>query len=326
VLSHIEVSNFQSLRKLRIPLGKVTVVTGATGSGKSALFRAALLLARNAKGTSYITAGENSCTVATGGDLGATWGRGWAVGITRSNSPRGKNEYQVQQEVPTPQPGGYGWTGGTFTKLGGQVPPQAAELLGLDKLNFARQFDPPYLLSAPGTEIARRLGDLTNVSLVFGAAAEANRRRKQLDRDLDGARTRRDALLAEAQQFVGLGARRKAAAAAEEALGRVQAMAAQAERLEALADRLELLETRAGHNRAEAARQAPPSLARLDALAARIARLRELGTQLQGAERDQAEQAARADGAVQDGNAAEAAVHAALAAAGQCFTCGQKVA
>ena len=45
LLSTIAVQNYRSLHELRVPLGQLTVVTGANGSGKSNLYRALRLLA-----------------------------------------------------------------------------------------------------------------------------------------------------------------------------------------------------------------------------------------------------------------------------------------
>jgi DNA repair exonuclease SbcCD ATPase subunit len=319
MLRRIEVRNYQSLREADVPLGWFTVITGPTGSGKSALFRAMMMLARNARGTSYISHGQSSCSV-TAGD-----GR-FVARLTRS-AGRGKNEYRLARLVPTPQPGGEGWTAVTYSKLGGQVPPQVEALLALSELNFARQIPQvPFLLSLPGTEIARRLGDLTNVSLVLGAAAEAGRLRKQAQRELDTAQQRRDSLMEEAQEFAGIRERRAACTAAEEALATAQATDAQATRLRALTARLEAAETAAAAARAEAACQAPPSLERLEELAASVARLRELAGDLE-AEEDEVTRLTRlAEQARRDEGAAEAAVHQALADAGQCPVCGQAVA
>ena len=137
MLTRIEVRNFQSLHSADIPLGWFTVITGSTGSGKSALFRAMLTLARNARGTSYISHGQASCSVTGGGDDGAAWGRGWVVRLTRSSARTGKNEYRVAQEVPVPT-GGYGWSGCTYTKLNGQVPPQVHEIEGTEGVQLPR--------------------------------------------------------------------------------------------------------------------------------------------------------------------------------------------
>lgn len=321
MLNRIEVRNFQSLRSADIPLGRFTVITGPTGSGKSALFRAMTTLARNARGVaSIISHGQASCSVTTGD------GR-FIARLTRSSARGGKNEYRVARLAPTQVEGVSGWSAVTYTKLNGQVPPQVEDLLQLTELNFARQIPQvPFLLSLPGTEIARRLGDLTNVSLVLGAAAEAGRLRKQAQRELDAARERRDALMEEAQEFAGIKERRAACTAAEEALARAQATSALTERLRALTGRLEAAELAAAAARAEAALQAPPSLEHLEELATAVSRLRELADDLEAEEFEAAELADQARQATEDEQALEADLHQALADAGQCPVCGQAVA
>jgi exonuclease SbcC len=313
VLSRVEVTNFQSLPRAVVPLGRLTVVTGPTGAGKSGLFRALRLLAFNARGTSYVTAGESSCSVATGNDA-------WACQVTRSPS-RGRNEYVTAVLGEDGQ-----WSRERYTKLDKKVPGPVASLLALSDLNFAGQHDPPFLLSEPGTVIARKLGDLTNVSLVYGAAAEVNRARKQLARDLAAARERHDALLAEVQEFAGLGGRREAAERAARALARAQEASAAASRLRALGARLEAAQAAAAAARAEAARREPPSLEDLELLAGRAARLRSLAGALEEARAGAARHAAAAERAAADERAALAGVHQALDDAGQCPTCGREVA
>lgn len=49
-LSTLAISNYRSLRNLVVPLGRLNVVTGANGSGKSNLYRALRLLADTAQG------------------------------------------------------------------------------------------------------------------------------------------------------------------------------------------------------------------------------------------------------------------------------------
>lgn len=50
VLSVLAVTNYRSLRQLLVPLGRLTIVTGANGVGKSSLYRALRLLASIAHG------------------------------------------------------------------------------------------------------------------------------------------------------------------------------------------------------------------------------------------------------------------------------------
>ena len=50
VLSALAIANYRSLRRLVLPLGQLTLVTGANGSGKSSVYRALRLLAAVAQG------------------------------------------------------------------------------------------------------------------------------------------------------------------------------------------------------------------------------------------------------------------------------------
>jgi energy-coupling factor transporter ATP-binding protein EcfA2 len=317
VLNRVEVRNFQSLAHADVKLDWFTVITGPTGSGKSGFLRALELLAFNARGTGYVTAGAKTCTVSAADER-------MMARITRSTARSVPDSYQLARLVPVPV-GGYGWSGVKYTKLGGQVPPRVTEALGLTPLNFSRQFDAPFLLGLPGTQLAQRLGELTNVSLVLGAAAGANRVRKQLQRQLDEAVARHDKLLEQVQLYAGLGDRRKAVTTAEEALERYLLASQRLERLRALTGRLEAAEAASRAAEAEAARQAPPSLGKLDGLLARRARLRQLTRAVIDADRE----IALADGEVTRAAAAEvtaeATLHTALAAAGECPVCGQRV-
>jgi DNA repair ATPase RecN len=319
VLTQVDVENFQSLRKLSLKLGRFTVVTGPTGSGKSAFLRAVRLLAFNARGTGYISRGAKSCKVASGDR-----GQGWAVGIERGIA-RGKDAYRVSRLVNHPtQPDGYldEPEVDTYTKLGGEVPPDVARLLGLSELNFAAQFDRPFLLDSSGGEIARVLGKLTNVTLLFDAAREAERRRREIMGDLRRAEANLADLTEAAQRFAGMRERRQAVSEAEEAMQRAHQLTVRAGRLRVLADRLEAAQ-------AALERAVPPevpSAERLDELAGKLARLRELSQAYYSGRaeaenaRDFADQARKAEELAHD------RLHEVLTEAGQCPTCGQAVA
>lgn len=317
MLTSVEVKNYQSLADVTVRTDWFTVITGPTGAGKSGFFRALGLLTNNARGTSYITTGESTCSV-TAGD-----GR-MVARITRSSARGGTNSYQLAQLVPIPV-GGRGWSGCKYTKLGGQVPPRVTEVLGLSVLNFSSQWDPPFLLSLTGTQLAQRLGELTNVSLVLGAAAAANRVRKRLQHQLDEAAGRYAALEEEAQRYAGLGDRRRAVTAAEEALERYQAAAARLERLQAVMGRLRAAQRVSETAAAEAARQAPPSLAKLDALAARRSRLAMLRAAVIAADADADTRGREVAEAAAAYASAEGELHRALREAGQCPVCGSTI-
>ncbi|WP_440221621.1 AAA family ATPase [Dokdonella sp. MW10] len=67
MLTTIAVSGYRSLRDLVVPLGRLNVVTGANGSGKSSLYRALRLLAETAQG------GVVAALAREGGFASALW-------------------------------------------------------------------------------------------------------------------------------------------------------------------------------------------------------------------------------------------------------------
>src|SRR6185369_7211810 len=50
MISTLAIANYRSIRQIALPLGRLNVVTGANGSGKSNLYRALRLLSDTARG------------------------------------------------------------------------------------------------------------------------------------------------------------------------------------------------------------------------------------------------------------------------------------
>lgn len=170
MIEKIHVRNFQSLHDVEIELGALTVIVGPSSSGKSAFMRATKTLTSNRRGDEFISHGERTASIS------ATLDRG-TVTLTRSKKTT-DNAYVVTPNDPghplAPQR--------TFTKLGGDTPPEVSAFLGIapkDAINYAGQFDKPYLLDDSAGEVARTLGALTNVNVIFEAARESNRRKLQ---------------------------------------------------------------------------------------------------------------------------------------------------
>jgi exonuclease SbcC len=81
----LEVVNFQSLKDVRLQLGKLTVIVGPSSSGKSALVRALRVLVQNGRGSGYVRHGSSSAAV------GVQREDGVAVSIQRG----ALNEYRL---------------------------------------------------------------------------------------------------------------------------------------------------------------------------------------------------------------------------------------
>lgn len=165
MISQIEIRNFQSLRHVALELSPLTVIVGASSSGKSAFTRALKTLTGNQRGHAFITHGERITTIKAVTDRGT-------ITLKRGKSTD-DNEYVT---IPSEDPSGQI----VYTKLAGTVPEEVSAFIGIaakDPLNFAGQFDRPYLLDDSGSEVARVLGSLTNVSIIFEAARESNRQK-----------------------------------------------------------------------------------------------------------------------------------------------------
>lgn len=160
MISSLAVKNFQSLGDIKLELAPFTVIVGPSSSGKSAATRSLRTLTSNARGDSFISHGEQTATITAHTDRGI-------VSLSRGKV----NQYTIITPDGEKK---------NFTKLAGAVPEEVSEALGIpakDPLNYSNQFDMPYLLTATAGEVARTLGELTNVSVIFDAAREANRQR-----------------------------------------------------------------------------------------------------------------------------------------------------
>lgn len=167
MISAVEVHNFQSLYHIKLDLSRLTVIVGPSSSGKSAFTRALRTLTSNRRGNEFISHGERTASIS------ATTERG-IVTLTRGKGVSDNAYVVIPAEDPSKQR--------TYTKLGGETPPEVSQFLGIeqrDPINYASQFDKPYLLDDTAGEVARILGALTNVNVIFEGARESNRRKLQ---------------------------------------------------------------------------------------------------------------------------------------------------
>lgn len=316
MLTDLEIEDYQAIRKAALKLGRFTVVTGPTGSGKSALLRALRLLAFNARGTSYVRVGAKQCKVAVGDSEGM-----WAAGVERGN--RGKDCYRTAQ--PSKDLYSAAPDARTFTKLAGGVPDEVTALLKLTGLNFAGQLDRPYLLDDSAGQVARTLGQLTNVTLVLEAAREANRRRMGIKAELERAERQLAGLAERAQKYSGLKQRRDAAAEAEVTMRMCVKIQEQMEKLQALGLHYRDEDARLAAARVAAQAAEPPSGERLDELRWKLASLGSLKTSIMDSSVlivAYREQSRKAELMAADEHEK---LHEMLLAAGICPTCNQPI-
>lgn len=303
-LTEIHVRGFQSLKQADLELGTFTVIVGPSSSGKSALIRAFRALASNVRGTGIITRGQKQMAITARTDSHVI------------SLERGERESAYRMT-------GADGAGSVFTKLGGVVPEQVTAALrldpGTDSVNFAGQFDKPYLLDESGATIARQLGELTNVNQIFEAVRQANRVRAST---LTSLRTRTADLAQvrlELREFEGLSERLKAYARAESLDERRRRLSAQAGRLETATRALRVTESALEKYKPFEVPDAGP----LSDLLARVTALRDL-TFRWVAKSTEARTAATLHSArTQEAVGAEQALAGLLADAKVCPTCGQ---
>lgn len=192
-LERIVIQNFQSLKKVDIELGKFTVIVGASSSGKSAFMRAVRALASNVRGSSVITVGEKSMSISAYTDKNI-------ISFQRSGV---SGKYLVTDRSSGVEE--------KYSKLNQKVPEDVTSALRIQpvtkdqaSINFAAQHDLPYLLEESGAQVARVLGDLTNVSTIFEAVRVAIKNKTSTSSLLKTRQTDFDLVLEQAKEFARL--------------------------------------------------------------------------------------------------------------------------
>lgn len=160
MIKRIHIKGYQSLVDTEIELGRFTVITGESDSGKSAFIRAIDGWARNQAGSDFITHGKSSTTVSVEMDSGDS-----IIWKKPSNS--------------------YLLNGKEFSKAGRECPPEVKQVTGFidvafdsdysDLLNIANQFDPPFLVTLSGSRIAKVIGKVSGIEFLYNAQRLANK-------------------------------------------------------------------------------------------------------------------------------------------------------
>lgn len=311
MLTDLVVEDFQSIKHAHFRLGKLTVITGPTGSGKSGSLRAFHLAAFNRRGAIFIRHGAKSCTVGFGSQ-----DEGWFIAIERGG--RGKDAYRVAWAEPNQNVGVQ-----VFTKLEGKAPPEILDVHRLTPLNFVSQLDMPFLLDASGAEVARILGDLTNVSLVYEAAREGARRRQRISGELKRAESEVTSLTEQVQQYSALPVQLAAQQRAEQALARAQEAELDIHQLRQFIEMAMEAAANVGWAQQKAAAAEPPSLDRAEIAFRDCQRLSALIGEAEDAAAEALAWEQKIPSLELAIDRAHEAFHATLQEMGTCPTCGQ---
>lgn len=240
LIKELTVKDFQSVGNAHVDLGLreggggLTLIVGPSSTGKSAVLRAAKLLAYNS-GSVPVRQGQKKTNIALGYDDGMT------VEVERGKS---LSTYRLGTEV--------------YQKAGVNVPSDVQKFLGLyDTAHFAFQFDLPYLLGEAGAAVTKALGIITNAHVLTEAAREGARRKSQANL-LAKTHAQTAEQAAEAlEAFKGLPAWKTLIASATEALEDAQEAETEALSLAALIVEHDEKTERLERAREAAAKQAP---------------------------------------------------------------------
>jgi DNA repair ATPase RecN len=226
-LTHLAVRGFQSLKQVDLDLGTFTVIVGPSSSGKSALIRAFRALASNVRGSGVITRGQKQMAIT------ATLDDGLKVTLERGDR---SSAYRLTGDGDH-----------QFTKLAGEVPELVSKALrldpGADSINFAGQFDKPYLLDESGATVARQLGELTNVNTIFEAVRSANKIRASAQSTLKTRRADLEDVKTGLKEFSGLSTQLKALTVVQALNGQRTVLQSRLGRLETAIGTLRVTET-----------------------------------------------------------------------------------
>lgn len=217
MIQHIEIKNYQSIHELAVDLAPFTVMVGQSSAGKSAFTRAIKGVAYNGIKKEHITHGQQTAQVKLVTDKGS-------VTLTKGK-PEDSYVILANDDIKNPR---------RYTKNGVSAPEDVSSFLGIparDAINFAGQFDMPFLLTASGATVAATLGELTNVAAIFEASREGLRKKNSFSTLLKTRQSDLAALEPQLAEFENLDVVLEHITEAEHGLTRVEAAEARLSRI-----------------------------------------------------------------------------------------------
>ena len=160
----LEIKNFKSISHAKFDLGKINVLTGQSNLGKSNVVQAIYCLTHNHWDSNYMRWGEKKCSIK----------------LTNEN-----DEWVEYRHSETSAEYLLSSVAQPFTKIGRDVPQAVKDFLKMNcvqfdedlelDFNFERQFDPSFVISLSGFELAKVFGKLMNLDIVMTASRNINK-------------------------------------------------------------------------------------------------------------------------------------------------------
>lgn len=198
MITKLGILNFQSIEQLAVECGPITVFVGESDSGKSAVVRALYAAAFNDYPSDHVRTGSSHSTVVVATEAGSVMAEKGAK----------VNRYQVSLRKMTHQDPEQK----RFDRAGRDVPEAVAEFLQWrsveldDGTKFApsisRQFDGPFLVGESPLKVAKILGSLTNISVLFAAIREGTLQERRAKQTAEQALTEAQAHEARADELL----------------------------------------------------------------------------------------------------------------------------
>lgn len=258
MIDKISISGYQSLANVELELGKLTVITGHSDAGKSAIVRALEQAAFNDGGADCLSVFDNmTADKATvrfdldGGKKSVSWDR-FKSTVT----------YTYQEEGQEPK---------TFRKIGKVVPDDVVNALGMRevqidtgsgelsyaRVQFASQFDLPFLVAdRGGVAAARVLGRLTGLHIFGSASKKAQDAGRILQTALTAATEETELLEGRLAEFEGIEEQIAALEAIQKELEQLEVHQARMQALKGVLERYKI----ADHQVADAASRFRPDI------------------------------------------------------------------
>lgn len=195
MIRKIKVEGYQSLKSAEIELGKFTVILGESNVGKSALLRSVKAVVENQTGLDdFLTVGMKSCRVELTLQRGEEM-----IGVIWEKTKKG-TQYTIHTKEASEKLG-----------KGVGVPVEVQNALRMERIDFAQgirytpnfhdQFSTPFLLEESGSRVAKMLGEMSGVNLLYRAIAEANVRAKRNGQKANDQATSLEKLSAKLKEY-----------------------------------------------------------------------------------------------------------------------------